>query len=323
MSRCLKKMRFKILSSWRINQTLCKISAPLLADTVIISGFWRSGTTWLQQQVAESLNAKTIFEPYSPASGHNWSQVPEDNPDANKHVFMPLSLDMLSERDQNVLTDACKGIGRHGFAYFLYKNHTDALRKSLVLKFTRIGFLLPELASEISTPIIHIRRHPGSVFASFKNTDWDWKFEEVNLTKLFQTDNQSASDSDQAMIEKLREHDRSPATRFAALWGLSEKRAQEAIDAKQIALVDYNDLVDGEVKMDSILREMGLKASAIAETKSASPVTTADRTQLTAKERKHDWTKRLTDQEIRDIHDTLADVFPYAINAYMDDKSSS
>lgn len=43
----------------------------------------------------------------------------------------------------------------------------------------------------------------------------------------------------------------------------------------------------------------------------------------TAKERKRDWTKRLTDQEIRDIHDTLADVFPYAINAYMDDKSSS
>ena len=38
------------------------IARPLL----IVSGFWRSGTTWLQECLAESLGAKTVFEPLSP-----------------------------------------------------------------------------------------------------------------------------------------------------------------------------------------------------------------------------------------------------------------
>ncbi len=307
------------MSSWRVNQILCKISAPLLRDTVVISGFWRSGTTWLQQQVCESLNAKSIFEPYSPASGHNWRQVSDGNPEANKHVFMPLSMDMLNEHDLSVLADSCKGVGRHGYTYFLYENHTDAFKRSLVLKFTRVGFILPELAEKLSTPILHIRRNPGSVYASFKNTDWDWQFEDVNLTKLYDdADLRSASDID-GLIDTLKRHDTSPAARFAVLWGLSEQRAQSAIDANTAKLIEYNDLVDGSVRLPEILEGFGLKAKSVAKSETASPVTTADRAQLTAKERKHDWTKRLTDNEISDITNTLTDVFPEAVSTYLND----
>ncbi len=38
----------------------------LQGPIVLVSGFWRSGTTWVQECLAESLGAKTIFEPLSP-----------------------------------------------------------------------------------------------------------------------------------------------------------------------------------------------------------------------------------------------------------------
>jgi hypothetical protein len=36
---------------------------------VFVSGFWRSGTTWMQELLAKSLHAKTVFEPLLPTPG--------------------------------------------------------------------------------------------------------------------------------------------------------------------------------------------------------------------------------------------------------------
>ncbi len=38
----------------------------LARPVVLVSGFWRSGTTWLQECLVEGLEAKSIFEPLSP-----------------------------------------------------------------------------------------------------------------------------------------------------------------------------------------------------------------------------------------------------------------
>ena len=48
------------------------IAAQRLKNTLLINGFWRSGTTWLQQTLVEALHAKSLFEPFSPAAGHQW-----------------------------------------------------------------------------------------------------------------------------------------------------------------------------------------------------------------------------------------------------------
>ncbi len=40
-------------------------AAPFVdpSEAVVVTGFWRSGTTWLQQTLARLHNAKTVFEP--------------------------------------------------------------------------------------------------------------------------------------------------------------------------------------------------------------------------------------------------------------------
>jgi len=32
-------------------------------ETIVLFGFWRSGTTWLQETLSAELNARTVFEP--------------------------------------------------------------------------------------------------------------------------------------------------------------------------------------------------------------------------------------------------------------------
>ena len=44
------------------------ISASNLSDTLLINGFWRSGTTWLQQTFVDAMDAKSLFEPFSPSA---------------------------------------------------------------------------------------------------------------------------------------------------------------------------------------------------------------------------------------------------------------
>jgi hypothetical protein len=61
------------------------IASQQLKNTLLINGFWRSGTTWLQQTLVQALNAKSLFEPFSPAAAaryrHPWLYAfPEDIP---------------------------------------------------------------------------------------------------------------------------------------------------------------------------------------------------------------------------------------------------
>lgn len=299
---------------WRLHQLLNTVTSPILSDSVLISGFWRSGTTWLQQQVADAVNAKTLFEPFSPNCGHVWRQLDRETVTANHQVYMPLSLEDLSDRDRRLLQAAFHGIGFHGYTYYLYNELAQSLKRKLVLKLTRVGFLLPQLHKLTSAPVLHIRRHPGAVYASLKNTNWGWNFEDVRLIENYPPG--EYSQSTRYIQAKLIEYDTTPATRFAALWGLSEMRAQQAIDSNLATLVDYNELLERRVDIVSVLKELGFRASPPVSPDQLSPVTEPDRQNITISQRKNDWSKRLSDEEVFDISTTLKDVFPFGADRY-------
>ena len=57
----------------------------------VVIGFWRSGTSWLQQSLAATLRAKTVFEPLSPAIP-TYDRLVRGQvlySDAARHAFMP------------------------------------------------------------------------------------------------------------------------------------------------------------------------------------------------------------------------------------------
>ena len=299
---------------WRFKQLASIATAPTVRDVIIVSGFWRSGTTWLQQQVSTAMQARTIFEPLSPACGHEWAQISADNRMANQHTYMPLCVRDLTNADRAVLAKSVKGIGDHGYTYFLSNNISDCVAKNAVVKFTRIGFLLPELHQLFAFPVLHIRRHPGAVYASFKNTDWEWSFEDVRLVENYPAEAAHTKRPD--LVSLLNEFDTNSAVRFATLWGASEREARKALLTKHVQLIEYTDLVDKRVHIPEILNKFNIEAQSQSYQDQVSPVTTPDRQELSAAQRKNDWKDRLEASEVADIVETLKIVFPEALEIY-------
>ncbi|WP_375209192.1 sulfotransferase [Hyphomonas jannaschiana] len=293
------------------------IAAQRLKNTLLINGFWRSGTTWLQQTLVEALNAKSLFEPFSPAAGHHWDQFHGKVSDASCNVYMPLSANCLTPRDRVKLHLALKGVGTHGYTHFLREPGDNTWSRDLVVKFTQLGFVLDDVADTYHVPVIHIRRHPAAVFASFSETDWSWRFEDVRLRELYSPQDYPKGSPERQRAEILLRYDQLPAERLAAMWSLSEASAQKSIIAGKAHLVRYEDVVD---QGPGILNRLELSSVNIPSNDTASPVTTSGREQLSASQRLNDWQTRLTRKEIDTIKSVCNELFPD--NGYFDNDAS-
>lgn len=301
--------RLKLLSTAMIDLA----TAPRLSNVLLVNGFWRSGTTALQQTLISALAAKSVFEPMSPAAGHTWNKLDKATPDCGKHVYMPLSASQLSSRDRLTIGLSVRGVGAHGYAHFLRGSFAETWSKNLVVKFTRLGFILDYIADNYDLRIVHIRRHPAAVFASFKETKWNWRFEDMRFSDVYPVEEYGQGSPEREMANILRQHDNTPERRLAAFWSLSEKSAQGAIDSCKATLINYDDLVEDQEK---VLGTLGISTADTAAKSIASPVTNAGREKLSASQRKHDWRSRLTQSEIAEIASVVEDLFPEAGKSY-------
>lgn len=293
-------------------QALHAVTAPRLQTRVLINGFMRSGTTWLQQVVRDALQAQTIFEPLSPAT-HEVSKIADpDAADANHHIFMPLSIDGLYAYERRALDRALKGIGNNGYAYILTPNFSDAFSTQLVVKIVRGGFILSGIAARFELPILHIRRHPASVLASFQNTDWTWSLADVLLRDVYAED-AANSPAEADLIATLHRFDTDPDSRFSALWALSERAAQATIDQGDATLVRYEDHIGNPRSIVDLLQTQGLQIHNQAPADMISPVTVSDRTDLTRQQRLSDWKQRLTAKQIDTLKGVIGELFPLAL----------
>ncbi|MEZ5954472.1 MAG: sulfotransferase [Hyphomonas sp.] len=278
-----------------------------LRNCLLVNGFWRSGTTWLQQTLVQSLKAKSLFEPFSPAAGQRWDRLCPGASEASRHIYMPLSADSFARRDKIKLHLAMRGVGTHGYAHFLRDAAQKTDGRNLVVKFTRLGFLLDDMAEIYNTPIIHIRRNPAAVYASFKETDWSWRFEDVRFSEIYSPDNHEPGTPAHERATTLMRFDQSPVRRFAALWSLSEQAAQESVNANRARLVSYEDVLR---RGASVLNRLQITSIKVAASEKASPVTSLGREKLSAKQRQNDWQRRLTREEIESIADISQELFP-------------
>ncbi len=294
-------------------QALHAVTASRLQSRIVINGFMRSGTTWLQQVVRDALQAQTIFEPLSPAT-HEMQRIADpEAADANHHMFMPLSMASLESYETRALDRAFKGIGNNGYAYILTPNFADAFSTQLVVKIVRGGFILSGIADRFSAPILHIRRHPGSVLASFQNTDWTWSLSDVRLRDVYSASS-AKSPHEAELISTLHQFDTDPDSRFAALWALSERAAQSAIDNGRADLILYEDHVGRPDSIIDLLSSQGFDIQNRKPEDTISPVTVAGRTELTRQQRMSDWKQRLQPGQIATLKSILSELFPQALD---------
>ena len=190
----------------------------LAKPVVLVSGFWRSGTTWLQECLVEGLDAKSIFEPLSPQEPRRRAALQDRFPGDEDalQAFIPGPFEDTSPV-WPALDAACRGL--HGGAFLLScrRSVAEAARTAIVVKDVRLHSNLATFHRRLHVPVVHIRRHPCAVAASLLAADWHWNFSRTRLSRL------------DALPPAVLAHDTDALSRIAAYWALVERRASEAL----------------------------------------------------------------------------------------------
>ena len=252
---------------------------------VLVNGFWRSGTTWVQESLENILQARSVFEPfnYHGSSVYNSSKqfsikrcLPEFSPPRQDYkfanLFMPYAPESLTAfpKTQQAVDMALRGQLIMRMYGDRRKSLRDCLSLTVVTKFTRASMCLKAIARDFEVPIMHVYRDPRAVIASMLQLD-DGNFAEGSFNELSLVD-QLLKVGDgreqyfrrwQSDIEAIDQT--APAGRIAAYYCLTERCLEETMpfnpQLNQVK-VRYEDLVlsHGQAFRDAVT-ELGLQPS--------------------------------------------------------------
>jgi hypothetical protein len=208
--------------------------AGLAVPVALISGFWRSGTTWLQEILADSVDAKTVFEPLSPCNPPRRSML--EAAGVTNYAFSEAHIPPAAGPRDPLWTciDAALLDGRCSqFTYACRTGIRDSLRRRIVVKDVRLQFNLAGAYERYGIPVIHIRRHPLAIVNSLISAAWPWTFDDVRLVEML---------PDRAA--ELTPFDTDAVSRITALWAVTERAVDDTLQGRPWGqIVDYGELL--------------------------------------------------------------------------------
>lgn len=177
----------------RIIYNNIKVIYSVNNKTIIIAGSGRSGTTWVQDSIAEANGLRTIFEPLHPIGvpsarefAHKYCTTNANNHDLKLFMDQVLSGNYRSLWMNYRVRPDRFNISRVG-VYVAVKNIRKLVRhywkyqtkenNGFAIKFIRANLILPWLAYQYKIPILFITRHPCAIVASrlkLAGKDKDW-----------------------------------------------------------------------------------------------------------------------------------------------------
>ena len=272
----------------------------LARPVVLVSGFWRSGTTWLQECLVEGLEAKSIFEPLSPQEPRRRAALQDRFPDDEDalQAFIPGPLDESSPV-WPALDAACCGLHGGSFLLSCRRSVAEAARTAIVVKDVRLHHNLTTFHHRFRVPVVHIRRHPCAVAASLISADWHWSFSRVKFSRL------------DPSLHLLSDFDTDPLSRIAAYWAHVERRAFLALQGQVWGhLLPYENFIARPAPVFSDLcGRLGLRQRRNPNfgrpSASIHPDAFSTKTGAPAS-----WRAKLSDQEISRIEGIADRVFP-------------
>ena len=297
--------------------------------TPIIVGSGRSGTTWVQDVLAQANGYATVFEPLHPEAVpamaayagqylraedqcgelESYLKLVLSGRVRNKWITYRLRPDRLAFH-MNLLSDPrafyewlmrWRKLARH------YVRYRRDLGKPVLAKFIRANLMVPWLASHFNVRIAAVVRHPGAVVESklrLGGDDW----EPGTVIERYQSQEHLMADlsgaNEGVFCERL-----TPAGEQALIWCIENKLLMEKAADWNVVLVFYEDLLeasDGNV-WESIVKGLGLKnVPDIVSRRSASQQASL----LTAEKgyesgHRGGWRSRLSNNQIDEIQRVL------------------
>lgn len=215
-------------------------------DTVVITGFWRSGTTWLLETLSRALRAKSAFEPLRPQiTGYEaYASALYSGEERTINGFMPFgegqiaAAPTLHRHLHRALVGATPGafvraarfrvrehedrVGASRFAQ-VRSRLQDSMRLQVVTKFTRAHLVLPQIRAEWAPTVLHIRRDPRAVVESLLRQEWSEWARSMSLADYLLTPEDGRSEIFSRWKDLIHQCDeRSYISRIAGYWALTE-----------------------------------------------------------------------------------------------------
>lgn len=227
------------------------------SQTIVINGFWRSGTTWVQEVIGKAIGAKMIFEPLQararPFKSKMHLKFPEEFDYKHLNGLMPCHsvgnfsffqyFDLIDAAQKGILTDS----------YILRRQKLLDLgrmfNRKVVVKYVRGTLFLSSLARHYNCPVIHIYRDPRAVISSiFRNPNWgEGTFSSLDLKKqLLEVGDDRLEFFSQYSSEILRISKHSPIEQVTAYYCLTEKFLLNELSKYEhgnLSVMRYEDIV--------------------------------------------------------------------------------
>lgn len=158
-----------------------RLVAPLhdSSSDLLVVGFWRSGTTWVQQMVASIVHGKTVFEPIHPSVRRARRLYEELGISSRgleyQRLYMPFASETLDRPLMDFFRDALTARPREAWIRRARGGWSESLRRRVVLKLVRGHLCALAVCRAFGLPVIHVRRDPRAIVASLdRNADWSF-----------------------------------------------------------------------------------------------------------------------------------------------------
>ncbi|MCS4199742.1 hypothetical protein GGP93_001169 [Salinibacter ruber] len=281
------------------------------------------------------MEAKSVFEPlhydidqYRGALEHDFA-LPQAR-EGYLNMYMPYAKDGLDSRAElntyvrNSLTGAVtepwtqgprrevrKEAGRESDwkAIDVVYRVREALRTSIVTKFVRAHLLIPALHKTFDPVIVHLRRDPRAVIASFKRLEWTW-YKSLSLEdQLLKPDDGREEYFDRWREDIQKYESAPPLMRVAAYWAFVERFVDDLAPHSRRVVLSYEELcLNPESVQQGPVGKIVPEAPSASQMGYSSRTTQAARREAKVEERVHGWKNELDKDEIEMVTSIESDI---------------
>ncbi len=247
-----------------------------ISKCIVVNGFWRSGTTWLQDTLSTATNAKAVFEPFAPRAGYFCKAIPEIKPPQNDPTFINL---LMPYQDHHfceashlklIIDKALLDLLPHRNTQRSIRPISYYSRDRVVVKFVRASLCLKAIYNDWPVSIIHIYRDPRALIHTIMRIQyWRAIFEQLSLSKQLLQINDGRKNYFSRWENEILELDQQNLTsRLAAYWALTEKYVLDSFQDQhdhRFYIINYDEMVlGGSDYLKRVLEEMKIQFNTLA-----------------------------------------------------------